>query len=65
MQAQFKPLLENLNDIYGVTFNMCSSGMKARKIAKNTLYKYVHADKMKSVYLINAQNEGYAYMPIH
>lgn len=65
MQAQFKPLLENLNDIYGVTFNMCSSGMKARKITKNTLYKYVHADMMKSVYLIDAQNDGYAYMPIH
>jgi len=65
MQKKFKPLLENLHDIYGVTFNMCATGMKARKIEKNTLYKYVHADNMKNVYLIDAQNDGYAYMPIH
>jgi hypothetical protein len=65
VQEKFKHRLQNLNDTYGVTFNMCSSGMKARKIDKSTLYKYVHADVMKSVYLIDAQNEGYAYMPIH
>lgn len=65
IQAQFKPRLKDLHDIYGVTFTMCSIGMKARKIEKNTLYTYVHADKMKSVYLIDAQNDGYAYMPIN
>jgi len=65
MQEQFKHKLAYLNESYGVTFNMCSSGMKARKIKKETLYKYVHADVMKSVYLIEAQNDGYAYMPIH
>ncbi len=64
-QEMFKPLLAKLNDIYGVTFYMCSTGMKAQKIDKKTLYKYVHADVMKSVYLIDAQNDGYAYMPIH
>jgi len=65
MQKEFKPRLSELNDVYGVTFYMCSNGMKARKIDKDTLYKYVHADVMKSVYLIDAQNNGYAYMPIH
>jgi len=65
VQGKFSHRLQNLNDTYGVTFNMCSSGMKARKIEKSTLYKYVHADVMKSVYLIEAQNDGYAYMPIH
>ena len=65
MQKLFKPRLSELNDLYGVTFYMCSNGMKARKIDRDTLYKYVHADMMKSVYLINAQNNGYAYMPIH
>jgi intracellular sulfur oxidation DsrE/DsrF family protein len=65
LQKKFKPLLENLNDLYGVTFYMCSSGMKARQIERDTLYKYVNADMMKSVYLIDAQNNGYAYMPIH
>ena len=65
IQAYFKIRLKDLHDVYGVKFQMCSSGMKARKIEKQTLYKYVEAEKMKSVYLIDAQNEGYAYMPIH
>ncbi|OYZ23758.1 MAG: hypothetical protein B7Y23_09815 [Sulfurovum sp. 16-42-52] len=64
-KEKFNNHLQNLNDAHGVTFNMCSSGMKANKIEKSTLYKYVHADVMKSIYLIEAQNDGYAYMPIH
>lgn len=65
VQKKFKTRLKDLNDIYGVTFNMCSSGMRARQIDQNSLYQYVHAEVMKSVYLIEAQNNGYAYMPIH
>lgn len=64
-QKKFKTVLQELDDDYGVTFNMCASGMRARKIDPNTLYQYVNADVMKSVYLIEAQNNGYAYMPIH
>jgi len=65
VQKALKPRLEYLSDAYGVTFNMCATGMSSRGIDKETLYKYVHADLMKSVYLIDAQNDGYAYMPIH
>lgn len=64
-QAKFRDRLQGLHESFGVTFNMCSVGMKARNIDKTTLYKYVHAEVMKSVYLIEAQNDGYAYMPIH
>jgi uncharacterized protein len=64
-QNKFKMPLFELADKKHITFNMCSAGMKARKIKKDTLYQYVHADVMKSVYLIKAQNDGYAYMPIH
>ena len=64
VQKKFKHRFLSLND-NGVTFNMCASGMRARKIDKDTLYTYVHADVMKSVYLIDAQNDGYAYMPVH
>jgi len=65
IQAYFKLRLKNLHEVYGVSFKMCASGMKARKIKKNTLYEFVEAEKMKSVYLIDAQNDGYAYMPVH
>jgi intracellular sulfur oxidation DsrE/DsrF family protein len=64
-QPYFKSRFKELHDVYGVTFNMCSTGMKARKIQKHTLYDYVHTEKIKSVYLIDAQNDGYAYMPVH
>jgi len=65
IQMTFHSGLETLHTVYGVTFNMCETGMKARKIEKKSLYKFVNAEMMKSVYLINAQNEGYAYLPIH
>jgi len=65
VQITFKKGLETLHTLYGVTFNMCETGMKARKIEKKTLYDFVNAERMKSVYLINAQNAGYAYLPIH
>lgn len=61
LNKQFKAL----HNESGVVFEMCATGMKARKIKKETLYKYVNAELMKSVYLIDAQNKGYAYMPIH
>ena len=64
VQKKFKHRFANLND-KGVTFNMCVTGMRSRNIDKDTLYKYVNADVMKSVYLIGAQNDGYAYLPIH
>lgn len=65
IQLKFKPIFKELNERYHVTFEMCSAGMKARGIKKETVYKFVHADKIKDVYLIDAQNEGYAYMPVH
>ena len=65
VQAELKPLLEKLYADNHVTYNMCQTGMKARHIQKKTLYKFVNAEKMKSIYLIDAQNAGYAYMPIH
>ncbi len=65
VQAELKPLLAKLHNDKHVVYNMCHNGMKARHIKKESLYKFVNADVMKSVYLINAQNKGYAYIPIH
>ena len=64
-QKKLAPLLTELHSKYGVSFKMCSAGMKARKIDKKVLYKFVDADKTKSVYLIEYQNAGYAYLPVH
>ena len=63
-QKKLEPMLLELHEKYGVRFDMCGGGMKARDIKAESLYSYVHTDKMKYVYLINWQNEGYAYLPI-
>ncbi|MBU1927498.1 DsrE family protein [bacterium] len=65
IQPKFISVLKELNDSYHVTFKMCSAGMKARGIKLETVYKFVHADAIKNVYLIDAQNAGYAYIPVH
>lgn len=65
LQKELKPLLAKLHNDKHIVYNMCQTGMKARHIKKETLYQFVNADAMKSVYLIDAQNKGYAYMPIH
>ena len=65
MQPELKPLLMRLHKEHHVVFDMCQTGMHGRNIKEETLYKFVNAQKMKSVYLIDAQNDGYAYMPIH
>ena len=63
-QKKLEPMLLELHEKYGVRFDMCGGGMRARDIKAESLYSYVHTDKMKYVYLINWQNEGYAYLPI-
>lgn len=63
-QKLFAKRLEMLHRAYGVEFDMCNAGMKARNIDRKVLYDYVNADHTKSVYLIKWQNAGYAYMPV-
>lgn len=63
-QKMLAPMLLELHEKYGVRFDMCDTGMRSRNIKAESLYSYVHTDNMKYVYLINWQNEGYAYIPI-
>jgi len=63
-QKNLAPQLQKLYD-QGVEFDMCQAGMKARGINKTSLYSYVVTKKNKSVYLIEWQNRGYAYLPVH
>lgn len=63
-QPKFLSAFKELHETYQVTFKMCSAGMKARGIKLETLYPFVHADAIKNVYLIDAQNDGYAYISV-
>ena len=64
-QKRMAPLLAKLNTKFGVEFDMCKAGMKARHIDKKVVYSYVKTDLNKSVALIKWQNAGYAYLPVH
>jgi uncharacterized protein len=63
-QKRLKPLMQELVEKYGVRFDMCGMGMKGRKIKAESLYSFIHHDKIKPVYMIEWQNKGYAYMPM-
>lgn len=65
VQSEMQAILEKMAKEDSVYFAMCKAGMKARNINPKTLYPFVHSEQTKSVYLIEAQNSGYAYMPIH
>ena len=65
MQAKFRPLITELNEDYGVQFEMCEVGMNDRNIKKETLYPFVSADRIQQVLLIDWQEKGYAYLPFN
>lgn len=65
IQKTFRPLMQELHDDYGVRFEMCEVGMKARNIKAESLYPFVHSDKSQPVLLIDWQSAGYAYLPMN
>ena len=64
-QQSLEPILSDLQKNYDVQFHMCSAGMKKRNISPVTLYPYVEHKNNKVHYLIEAQNNGFAYIPFH
>lgn len=62
--AQLRAGLERLHARYGVQFDICSAGMKKRKIAPGDIYSFVHPVFNKDAGLIKWQNRGYAYIEI-
>ena len=64
-QSKLRPIFRELNDDYGVTFEMCEVGMSDRNIKAESLYSYVKSDKLQAIYLIDWQNAGYAYVPVN
>lgn len=53
-----------LHEMFGVKFHMCVLGMIIQEIEKKTLYPYVEAQSIRSIYLIDAQNDDYTYLPL-
>ena len=57
--------LRELSKVYGVKFMICDVGVAYRVIPIDSLYDFVEAEKTRSIYLIEFQNNGYAYIPVH
>jgi len=64
LSKEFGLRLKSLSKIYGVKFLMCRAGMQYRKMKKEDLYDFVSLTPNVMIALIDAQNDGYAYMPV-
>jgi len=63
-QEELRLRLDNFHKEYPVTFEICSVGMKKRKILPGDLYKFATPIPSAMVGLAVWQNRGYAYLPI-
>ena len=63
-QKDIAKQLALLSEKYDVRFEVCSLGMKSRKLELSNLYAFVHPIYSARSGLIEWQNRGYAYFPI-
>lgn len=63
--AEIHKKLESLKKTYGIKFSMCSVGMNARNITKDNILEFVDVIPSAVIGLIDAQNDGYAVVPIN
>lgn len=64
ISKEFAIRIKSLSQTYGVKFLMCKAGMEHRKIKKEELLDIVGLTPNVMIALIDAQNNGYAYMPV-
>lgn len=68
LNARHKELATRLSELgenYNVTFEVCQQGLDKRKIDVKKLYPFVKPVYSSTSALIDWQNKGYAYIPIH
>lgn len=65
VHADLGKRLTSLASTYEVEFIMCQAGMKAKTIDPKTLYDFVQLIPSSTTGLIDKQNDGYAYVPVH
>lgn len=64
-QKEYAARLKALHEHYGVRFVMCEVGMKKLGIDPKTLYPFVTLASSSTTALIEIQNSGFAYIPLH
>lgn len=64
-QKDIEARLINLVKNYNVKFVMCKEGMMGRKINPKNVYSFVEFVENGFIALVDFQNNGYAYIPLH
>ncbi len=57
--------LASLANTYSIKFEMCEAGMKSRGVKKDNILEFIHPITSAMMGLIDAQNSGYAYIPLN
>ncbi|MDD3817506.1 MAG: DsrE family protein [Thiovulaceae bacterium] len=57
--------LRALQENYDVKFYMCQAGATSKKLTREDVYEFVEFIPNTTIGLIDAQNEGFAYVPVH
>lgn len=64
INKDLKSRLKSLSTTYGVKFQMCQAGANSKKLSREDIASYVEMTPNTTIALINAQNDGYAYVPV-
>lgn len=59
-----KSRLQSLADTYDVKFQMCQAGATSNKLTREDIYDFVEMIPNTVIGLIDAQNDGYAYVQV-
>lgn len=62
---QLQKRIASMHQLYHVEFLMCGAGMSKRKLQAKEILKEVTIIPNATIGLIDRQNEGYAYIPVH
>lgn len=57
--------IASLWSTYDVKFYMCGVGMKKHKLDKTNVYDFVEVVPNATIGLVDQQNQGFAYLPVH
>ena len=63
-KSDLEKRLGTLSKQYGVEFLVCESGVVSRKLNKKAFYPFVSMVHNAAIGLIDAQNDGYAYLSV-
>jgi uncharacterized protein len=64
IKKDLKARLKSLATTYGVKFQMCQVGANSKKLSREDIVSFVEMVPNTTIALINAQNDGYAYVPV-